>query len=171
MTKLEEGEVIVDSLFGGMVGKIKWYEKVYYRTLRAFEETRYFFRKLYQKVRYGFPLYECWDFKSAHSSWALPRLKYFRANLSGHPSGLTLEEWEQILDKMVWSFEHHDDDIRPIYSDDYDHRYAMSKSDKFTTYRPLNETGTVDWSPLEDHSKRVQEGLELFAKYYQNLWD
>jgi hypothetical protein len=171
MTELQDGEVIVDSLFDGIAGKLKWYKKIYYRVLRAADETRYFFKKIYQKFKYGFPLYESWDFKSAHSEWALPRLKYFRANLSGHPSGITLEEWEQILDKIIWSLEHHNDSVRPLYSDDYDHRYARSESDGFITYRPLNETGTVDWSPLEEHSKRVQEGLILFATYYQNLWD
>lgn len=34
-----------------------------------------------------------------------------------------------------------------------------------------NETGTVDWSPVEEHNKRIQDGLDLFAKHFRSLWD
>ena len=89
----------------------------------------------------------------------------------GYPGGLTNEEWHDILDKMIWSFENNDNQPRPIYSEDYDHRYEVTKLDGGTQYKSLNETGTVDWSPVEKHNARVQEGLDLFAKYYLNLWD
>lgn len=162
---------IVDSLFGDME-PLKWWEKIYYPLCRKWDSTKYFFQRVIQTVKYGFPDEQVFDFFSWHSKIVLPRLKRFRKNLHGYPSGLTETEWGEILDKIIWSFEHCDDDIRPIYSDDFDHRFEVSESESgMRTYSPMNETGTVDWSPIHKHNEQVQEGLLLFAKYYRNLWD
>jgi len=107
-----------------------------------------------------------------HSQIVVPRLKLLKERNMGYPGGLTNEEWHDILDKMIWSFENHDNGPNPIYSEDYDHRYEVIELDNGNTqYRPLNKTGTIDWSPIEKHNEQVQEGLDLFAKYYLNLWD
>jgi hypothetical protein len=29
----------------------------------------------------------------------------------------------------------------------------------------------IDIAGLELHQKKIQEGIDLFAKYYMNLWD
>lgn len=107
-----------------------------------------------------------------HSEIVVPRLKLLKERNMGYPGGLTNEEWHDILGKMIWSFENNDNDPDPIYSEDYDHRYEVIELDNGgTQYKSLNETGTIDWSPVEKHNARVQEGLDLFAKYYLNLWD
>lgn len=163
---------IVNSLFEDILDEITFSEKVYYAIRRKFMDIRYSFRKARERLTHGFPLCEAWDFKSAHAKWCVPRLKHLRNNLNGHPTGLSsIEEWESILDKMIWSFEHHDDFVKPIYSDDYDHRLEVTEENGMKTYKPLNETGTIDWSPVHEHSNKVQEGLLLFSKYYVNLWD
>ena len=52
------------------------------------------------------------------------------------------KEWNGILDKMIWSFKQvMDDDILSFSPEEY-----------------------------REYNKKVQEGLELFGKYYQNLW-
>ena len=94
------------------------------------------------------------------------------------------KEWEIILDKMIWSF-------LQIVTDDWEEKYHYGKpeytwvktDEKF--YNPVNgqpeETfQMVDKNPGEHwtdfagmrlHQERIQEGLELFGKYYQHLWD
>jgi len=94
------------------------------------------------------------------------------------------KEWDKTLDKMIWSFQQ-------IADGDYDSKYHHGEakfdwieSDK--TY-PNPVTGVmeptyqmVDKNPGEHwydhvghmkHEERIQEGLELFGKYYRNLWD
>jgi hypothetical protein len=70
---------------------------------------------------------------------------------TGHPclkgvincEGCTCQtEWLEMLDKMIWSF-------GEILNDEI-HAYDLS------TYKEYNE--------------RVQEGLELFGKYFRSLW-
>lgn len=162
---------IVNHLFE-ITSDIKWHERIYYRFLNSLRECRYFFKKIYQRCRYGFALEQVWEFRMWHSEIVVPRLKLLKERNMGYPGGLTNEEWHDILGKMIWSFENNDVHISPIYSEDYDHRYELIELDNGNTqYIPLNETGTVDWSPVEKHNARVQEGLDLFAKYYLNLCD
>jgi hypothetical protein len=94
------------------------------------------------------------------------------------------KRWDEILDKMIWAFHQLSTDD---YSAQYHHGnadYDWIKTDK--TY-PNPVTGKieptyqmVDKNPDEHwydhvghqlHEARIQEGLELFGKYYRNLWD
>jgi hypothetical protein len=95
-----------------------------------------------------------------------------------------VKEWDEVLDKMIWSFEQ-------IMKDEYDSLYhhGDAKYDWLETNNlyPNPITGKmektykmVDKNPDEHwydhvghklHEDRIQEGLELFGKYYRTLWD
>ena len=84
-----------------------------------------------------------------------------------------LKKWDDILDKMIWSF-------KQIVEDEYDQVYHHGKSE-LTTKKIGN--GSVEVVDLNSnghwydhvghrlHEERIQEGLDLFAKYYRCLWD
>ncbi len=93
------------------------------------------------------------------------------------------KEWEEILDKMIWSFEQ-------LIIDNYDSIYHHGESKfEFVDTEPMLNPVTgkmevmhqmVDANPEEhwydyeghmEHDRRIQEGLDLFGKYYRNLWD
>lgn len=94
------------------------------------------------------------------------------------------EEWDKILDKMIWSFEQ-------LAKDEYDQLYHHGKGEydmvPSEQLYPNPITGKlekvyqmVDKNPNEHwydhvghqlHEDRIQEGLELFGKYYRALWD
>lgn len=94
------------------------------------------------------------------------------------------EQWDEILDKMIWSFEQ-------ILKDDYDRLYHHGSSDwdfvesdkmfpnpvtgvMEPTYQMVDKNPDSHWYDHEGHvlhEARIQEGLELFGKYYRNLWD
>jgi hypothetical protein len=92
--------------------------------------------------------------------------------------------WDETLDKMIWSFEQ-------LAYKDYDSQYHHGdaafdwvKTDK--TY-PNPVTGKVEatWKMIDKnpdehwydhvghqkHEEKIQEGLELFGKFYRSLWD
>ena len=77
-------------------------------------------------------------------SWiTYPVLVRFRYNKHqmGHPVDFSSqEEWQRVLDKMIFAFE-------LIIADTF--------SDKF----------------FDAKQEAVKQGLELYAKYFQNLWD
>lgn len=95
------------------------------------------------------------------------------------------QEWRDALDKMIWAFQ------QLSIDDEYDNKYHHGKMDigweKTKEQYPNPITGKlesmyqmVDRNPGEHwydhvghkvHEERIQEGLELFGKYFRNLWD
>lgn len=93
-------------------------------------------------------------------------------------------KWDEVLDKMIWSFQQ-------IALEDYDRKYhhGTPKFDWIKTDEQYRNPITgkteemyqmVDTNPDEHwydhvghmlHQERIQEGLELFGKYYRSLWD
>lgn len=94
------------------------------------------------------------------------------------------EQWNDVLDKMIWSFGQL---IVEDYSDKYHHgnaEYDWKKTDTMypnpitgkleATYQMVDKNPDEHWvdhEGLKIHEERIQEGLELFGKYYRNLWD
>lgn len=85
------------------------------------------------------------------------------------------KRWEEILDKMIWSFEQRLDD-------NWDEKYWITHpvldmddypEDEGKTCFPVRwkVKGECDWEGRQKHVEKMQEGFELFGKYYQNLWD
>lgn len=92
--------------------------------------------------------------------------------------------WDEILDKMIWSFEQ-------LTKNDYDQLYHHGKAeydfveaDKLypnpisgkmeKTYQMVDKNPDEHWYDSDGHrlhEERIQEGLELFGRYYRNLWD
>jgi len=71
------------------------------------------------------------------SEFILPRLIRFNELRIGYPFGMSEEEWDTIIQKMIRGFELHVDSLPSL------------------TDKEVNE---------------MNEGLDLFRKYYQNLW-
>lgn len=95
---------------------------------------------------------------------------------------IRVKQWDDIFDKMIWSFQQ-------IANDDVDDKYHHGEIEwaetLFTVINPI--TGLSEefhkmrdanpnehWYDVEGHRLheiRIQEGLDLFAKYYRNLCD
>ena len=84
-------------------------------------------------------------------------------------------EWDTILDKMIWSFEQLQPDC------DWEKQYTIIQPELDFTKYPEYEgktsfpvrwkvEGKIDWDGRLKHENKIQEGMELFGKYFQNLW-
>jgi len=94
------------------------------------------------------------------------------------------KRWDEVLDKMIWSFQQ-------LALEDYDQLYHhgkveldWEKTDKTfpnpvtgvdeATYRMVDKNPDEHWYDSVGHKlheERIQEGIDLFAKYYRSLWD
>lgn len=94
------------------------------------------------------------------------------------------KRWDEILDKMIWSFQQ-------LALDNYDSKYHHGETDwdwvetdktfpnpitgkVEKTYQMIDKNPGGHWYDVDGHQlheARIQEGLELFGKYYRNLWD
>ena len=66
---------------------------------------RKFFLYRYQKITRGFGDNELWDFDTTIATYMIPRLKRFKELQHGYPANLKEEEWNEILDQIIYSFE------------------------------------------------------------------
>ena len=91
--------------------------------------------------------------------------------------------WDECLDKMIWAFEQ-------VIKDDYDSlyhhgssEYDWVESDKLfhnpltgkmeKTFQMVDRDPDAHWYDVEGHKlheDRIQEGFELFGKYFRALW-
>ena len=60
---------------------------------------------LKQRLEMGFDESETWSLYTTISNFITPRLKKFKEVNCAYPPELTPEEWDNILDKMIRSFE------------------------------------------------------------------
>jgi hypothetical protein len=90
----------------------------------------------------------------------------------GYPNGFdTEEEWHEVLDKMIWSFENADFEIGlpPEY---WEETKGMSLVDTLNRGKTPNQKAIWDeyMKNCEAHQERLVEGFDLFAKHFQSLW-
>lgn len=68
------------------------------------------------------------------------------------------DRWAWVLGEMIWAFEQHK-------TDDWESQFHTG-----ATYGP-DQPEVIDKEGLKNHHTRMKNGLRLFAKYYENLWD
>lgn len=134
----------------------------YYGIYRAVRNVPFYLRDFWCYIRTGHHLSDFWCPYSHTSKFILPLLKTLKENRTGIPSCFvnydstsveqckkSVRKWNNVLDKIIFSHQW-------IYDED------------FTTLHPYK---TFDPKEYQKTMKKVQEGLNLFGKYYMNLWD
>lgn len=98
----------------------------------------------YQKIVYGYSDVDLWDLHSFIVKKTLPPLKAFKEmrRYSYPPEVGSLEAWNEILGKILWAFENSDF----VYED-------------------------MEAEELQKKYDKINEGMALFGKYFQHLWD
>jgi len=98
---------------------------------------KYFIKHPYQKITRGHSDNETWSLDWSLAKWLTPRLKTFKKINMSTPASLSQEEWDEILDKMIITFE------------------LIAKE---------------NWDETEENIEKTYEGLDLFRKWFLDLW-
>jgi len=123
--------------------KLPWYFKLWYWYIkRILDKIESEVRSWPFRLKNGFDYRDTWSLDSSIARFVLPRLRHLRDNNHGHPCDLTDKKWIKIQNKMIKSFE-----------------------------LILQDFQFIDMKTHKKEQKQIQEGLQLFAKYFQNLWD
>jgi hypothetical protein len=102
----------------------------------------------YQRRTRGWDDSETWSLRDPIAEFITPRLKRFKKVSIAYPSDLeTFEEWEEILEQMIWSFEY-------------------IQNDGIFGIEPFPKTE----EEREKYYKRYDKGIHLFADYFSSLW-
>lgn len=167
----------------------------------GYNNTILWFKSTYQKLRYGVSDQECWNLSNTFAEYMLPRLKHFRnMNRKGVPClmydvpvyvhdndtkvmdkcKIAEDKWNAILDEIIWTFEYMVDSekFNPI-PDTKPFRKQINSSSADSLFEGLFEEKTPEeklvWDAYFERSEKFNErknkGLQLFATYFDNLWD
>lgn len=158
--------------FGLDISRPGFFERWFYLKPKFFyQDCLFLWYDIKSYIKYGVKSLDIHDFRSQHAKYSAKRLKIFKSNLHGHPVRVTFEEWNEILDKIIWAFDNIENEPDPIYPDNYDHRMEVLEiTPEGKRFKSVDER-PIDFTPIEEHEKKVREGLDLFAEYYYDLWD
>lgn len=129
-----------------------------YKILRLFNKN---YEVSKQKHKIIIEDHDIWDASYTMAHIILPILKKYKKDANGFPyidEIKTFEDWENILDSMIWSFEN-------ILDDSWEDQFYKDKEGDgfFGNFE-------VDLKGLEKHNEKIQKGLDLFSKYFVSLW-
>lgn len=117
---------------------------------------------------------DCWELNTTIAKFVLPRLRMFRKVNIGYPGydGMdTPEKWDEALDKMIVAFEYvTEGDSWWLGNAKYDYTNCINF---FGEHCEEDLVESVREQYKEEDKRRqavVQDGLQLFAKWFQHLW-
>lgn len=117
------------------------------RLLRHMKNLSRNIKFLFQKIFIGFSDKELFEFDTTVAKFLLPRLIRFRKITISYPSNLNnCEEWEDILDEIIYALS-----------------YVSHRDD------PISFDMASSVSPKEEF-ERVNAGLKLLGQYFMDLW-
>ena len=95
---------------------------------------------------------ETWNLDCNIAKYVLPRLKMYKKltiAYHGYGEANTPEKWDKLLDKMIWSFE--------------------QSSNYYEIYESIDCNNSDLREKCKETNDNIQEGLMLFAKWFQYL--
>lgn len=110
------------------------------------------------KSQKGFCVEDTWSVDYWFLNTVPKILIEFNKNRMGHPTDMTDKEWGNIIDRMIFCFEEANEDTCSQineYNFDIDTEKWLKREDEISEYQ----------------NNMKNEGLELFSKYFWNLWD
>jgi hypothetical protein len=142
--------------------KMKWFEKVWDVITTPYYKAKWKIKDTYWEVRYGFErMFKGYDSVDTFETFAkfIERytkiLKDLRNCHYGYPGNISEEEWDTILDEMI---------------------YHLHYMDEETVTEALEKDVPDDWvasskTAYEIMDKHKREFFKLFSEYFYDLWD
>ena len=142
--------------------KMKWFEKLWDIITTPYYKAKWHIREAYWEVRYGFQrMFKGYDSVDTFETFAKFIERYtkilteYRKTHVGYVGTMTNEEWEAIVDEMLYHLYYMDEEhVTEELEKDVPDGWAASKK---TTYEILD--------------KHKNEFFKLFSEYFYNLWD
>ena len=143
-----------------------------------------------RKISIRIDKYDTWSMDNTLSLIILPMLKQLQATKQGSqlvdnedvPPHMRYDgenwihyKWEWILKELIWTFEQ-------LVDDSWEDQYTIQEGEldfdehpedegkEFTPVRWKKEY-IINYEGFKAHQERINNGLRLFGKYYQGLWD
>jgi hypothetical protein len=142
--------------------------------------------------------YDTWSMDHTLSKIILPMLKQLHATKHGAPfvddedvpeelkstsaplkenewdtDGNHFKRWDYVMEQMIWAFEQKNSDWEEQYRSG-EHDILWEKDEKTgmsEMKRGPKDTYECDYEGMKVHQAKITNGIRLFGKYYEGLWD
>ena len=125
--------------------------------------------KQLQKTKQGAPFVDDEDVPEELKSTSAPAKENEWDTDDNH-----FKRWDWILDEMIFAFECKTSDkdwSEQFWSGEMDHQLKKLENDTYQVVKGSNHTAKYDEEAAEKFHARIKNGLRLFGKYYEGLWD
>ena len=116
---------------------------------------------------------DTWALDYTIAEFALPRLKLYKEKTLAYPGtgeADTPEKWDAILDKIMFSFELIlNEDTWEIGDPEYDYLCYISEDMSDEDREKSKEVSDKYFGEVKRREQIIQEGLDLFAKWFRHL--
>jgi len=185
---LTHSELIEDNILD--TNEIIYKLKIFFRNAFSPSFWKRKIRFFLQRLSRGFDDSDTWWLSGTIAKFVLPRLRHLRAYHAGYPASLRNSiEWKRIMDKMVIALEaveiKNDFDMSEVILrwerlkklvKENKHEFNFLPEDEAVRDEVLKKIIIGfeaiirdDWE--ETSNKEIEEGLDLFRKYFESLWD
>lgn len=157
--------------------KDRWEDYIYYPLLRLWRD--YNPRQIYREVKWflqrgkrGWADCDTWSLDWYLSGWLPDALRHLAKHTHGYPSEFYVEggnsdegfaKWQAILEKMAAGFEAYKRAQEGLYE---------AELGPYPLYGKVSDSRFYKARRLRVRDERLfDEGIELFVRYFENLWD
>lgn len=142
--------------------KMNAFEKVWDVITTPYYKLKWWVRDAYWKIRYGFQrMFKGYDSVDVFETFSKFRERYikiltdYRKHHIGYCSEMTEEEWDNIIDEMIYHLKYMDEEA---VTDELERDVPDNWS---ASHKTVGEI-------LDNHKNKF---FELFSKYFYDLWD
>ena len=150
-----------------------------YRFWYIHKIIRWYFYEIkygWQRMMYGYCDMDSWDIDHWFLNTVPNMLQLLREKQWGHPANMTSEEWNKILDEMIFYLREADEEQCSRQEPSFDwksetERNAMTKDEEIQ-YNILRSNWFEESNKIAKYRDEMKDkGLEMFKEYFWNLWD
>lgn len=126
-----------------------------------------------KEQKHGIPNMDCMQY-GLDSQWPQATFDFYKNDDTSF--AVAEAEWNEIMDKMIFSMYEiangmPGQDAFHLETGEFDFEKYPEDEGKIAVPVRWKKEPVIDMEGMKEYSKRIQEGCELFGKYYQNLWD
>ena len=86
--------------------------------------------------------------------------------------GNHFKRWDYVMEQMIWAFEQKNSDWEEQFrSGEHDIVWEKDETGMSVMKRGPKDTYECDYEGMKVHQAKITNGIRLFGKYYEGLWD